>query len=242
MEMDNPYRSLSRCQEKNLLKAAAAAARTEFDSPQRTGCPDSETLTLLARRHSSLVVLPDLIDHIGTCSPCFVEYSRYRAVYKRHVRVYYALASAAAVIVLSLVIARSMHIPRGHLSPSPKEIARSEVQGNQVTALVLDLRMKGTSRSDTPNRQADDAPPRLPRTSLSLSIQLPIGSEDGVYDVALINSAGQSVLETRGKAKLQSFVEVLPVEVNLTDLAPGLYQLRLRRTQAQWSSYSILLE
>src|SRR5712664_822266 len=109
MEMDNPYRSLSRCQEKNLLKAAAAAARTEFDSPQRTGCPDSETLTLLARRHSSLVVLPDLIDHIGTCSPCFVEYSRYRAVYKRHVRVY-ALASAAAVVVLSLLIARLIHI------------------------------------------------------------------------------------------------------------------------------------
>ena len=242
MEMDKPYRSLSRCQEKNLLKAAAAAARTEFDSPQRTGCPDSETLTLLARRHSSLVALPDLIDHIGTCSPCFTEYSQYRAVHKRHVRIFYALASAAAVVVLSLVIARSIHIPLNHLSPSRKEIARLEVQGNQVTALVLDLRMKGTSRGDRPNRQGDGAPPRLPRIKLSLSIQLPIGSEDGIYDVALINSAGQPVLEMRGEAKLQSFVEVLPVEVNLTDLAPGLYQLRLRRAQTQWSSYSILLE
>jgi hypothetical protein len=242
MATDNPHGVLSRRQEKNLLKAAAAAARTEFDSPQRTGCPDSETLTLLARRHSSLVVSPDLIDHIGTCSPCFVEYSRYRAVYKRHVRVYYALASAAAVVVLSLLIARLIHIPRNHLSPSPEEIARSGVQGNQVTALVLDLRMKGSSRGDTPNRQGDDAPPRLPRTRLSLSIQLPIGSEDGIYDVALINSVGQSVLAMRGEARLQSFVEVLPVEVNLTDLAPGLYQLRLRRAQAQWNSFSILLE
>ena len=241
MAMDNPQGGLSRRQEKNLLKAAAAAARTEFDSPQRTGCPDSETLTLLARRHSSLVVLPDLIDHIGTCSPCFVEYSRYRAAHKRRIRVCYALASAAALVVLSLVIARSLHIPTGHLSPSPKEIARSEVPGDR--RILLDLRMKGVSRSDTPDRQGDDdASPRLPRSRLSLSIQLPIGSEDGIYDVGLINSVGQSVLETRGEAKLQNYIVVLPVEVNLTNLAPGLYRLRLRRAQTQWNSYSILLE
>ena len=111
-----------------------------------------------------------------------------------------------------------------------------------MTELVLDLRMKSTSRSDTPNRQGDDAPARLPRTRLSLSIQLPIGSEDGIYDVALINFAGQSVLETRGKAARQNFVEVLRVELNLTDLAAGLYQLRFRRAQTQWSSYSIVLK
>src|SRR5882762_9588401 len=102
MAMDNPQGGLSRRQEKNLLKAAAAAARTEFDSPERTGCPESETLNLLARRHSSLVEIVDLIDHIGTCSPCFVEYSRYRASHKRRVGVYYALASVAAVVVLAL--------------------------------------------------------------------------------------------------------------------------------------------
>jgi hypothetical protein len=240
--MDNPSRSLSRHQEKNLLKAAAAAARTEFDSPQRTGCPDSETLSLLGRRRSLPVDSADLIDHIGTCSPCFVEYSRYRAAHKRRVRISYALAAAAAVVVLSLAIARSVHIPGGQLSPSPKEIARSPVQGDRVTALVLDLRMKGVSRSDTPDRPGNEIPPRLPRTRLSLSIQLPIGSEDGIYDVALTSPAGKSMLETRGEAKLQTFVEVLLVEVNLADLAPGPYQLRLRRTQTQWISFSILLE
>jgi len=55
---------------------------------------------------------------------------------------------------------------------------------------------------------------------------LPIGSEDGIYDVALISPAGKSMLETRGEAKLHNFVEVLPVDVNLADLARGMYQLR----------------
>src|SRR5436189_57607 len=104
MEMDNPNRSLSRRQEKNLLKAAAAAARTEFDSPERTGCPESETLNLLARRHSSLVEIADLVDHVATCSPCFVEYSRHRAAHKLRVGVYYALASVAAAVALALVV------------------------------------------------------------------------------------------------------------------------------------------
>ncbi len=102
--------------------------------------------------------------------------------------------------------------------------------------------MKGVSRSDTPDRPGNEIPPRLPRTRLSLSIQLPIGSEDGIYDVALISPAGKSMLETRGEAKLQKFVEVLPVQVNLADLAPGLYHLRLRRAQTQWSAYSVFLE
>jgi hypothetical protein len=133
-------------------------------------------------------------------------------------------------------------MPGGHPSPTLKEIARSPVQGDRVTELVLDLRMKGVSRSDTPDRQGNEIPPRLPRTRLSLSIQLPIGSEDGIYDVALISPAGKSMLETRGEAKLHNFVEVLPLDVNLADLAQGMYQLRLRRLQTQWISFSILLE
>jgi hypothetical protein len=224
------------------LKAANAVARSEFANPQREGCPDSEALSLLARRRRSLAESGDLIDHIGTCSPCFIEYSRSRAAYKRRIRISYALAAAAAVVVLFLAIARSVHIPGGHLSTSPKEIARSPVQGDRATELVLDLRMKGVSRSDNPDRPGNEIPPRLPRSRLSLWIQLPIGSEDGIYDVALISPAGKSMLETRGAAKLQNFVEVLPVDVNLVDLAPGLYQLRLRLAQTQWISFSVLLE
>jgi len=102
--------------------------------------------------------------------------------------------------------------------------------------------LNGVSRSDTPDKQGDGTTPRLPRTRLSLSIQLPTGSEDGIYDVAFISPAGKSTLETRGEAKLHNFVEVLPVDVNLADLAQGMYQLRLRRLQTQWISFSILLE
>ena len=242
MEMNEPDTSLSRRQEKNLLKVAKDVARSEFANPQRAGCPDSETLNLLARRRPSLAESADLIDHIGTCSPCFNEYSRCRAAHKRGIRITYALVSAAAVVLLAVAVSRSWQSPRGHRAAPPTTVARSPIPEEHVTPRVLDLRMKGVSRSDTPNGQLDGDPPRLQRVKLSLSILLPIGSEDGMYDVALIDSSRQPILTATGNTKLQNFVEVLPVMLNLSNLAPGLYELRIRRAQTPWNAYPILLE
>jgi hypothetical protein len=242
MEMNEPDTSLSRRQEKNLLKVAKAVARNEFVNPQREGCPDSETLNLLARRRPSLAESADLIDHIGTCSPCFNEYSRCRAAYKRGIRITYALASVAAVLFLAVVVSRSWHSPRARPAVPPTIVARSPMPAEQAIPRVLDLRMKGVSRGDTPKRQLEGDPLQLPRVKLSLSILLPIGSEDGMYDVALIGSSDQPLLTATGSAKLQDFVEVLPVMLNLSDLAPGPYELRIRHVKAQWNAYPISLE
>ena len=240
MQMNDSDKGLSRRQEKNLLKAADVVARTEFANPEREGCPGSETLSLLARRRPSLAESADLIDHIGTCSPCFNEYSRCRAAYKRSIRITYALASAAAVTLLAVTISRSWQSPGGHPAAPPTTVARSTEE--DLTPLVLDLRMMGVSRSDNPGRPGDGQPPRLPRGRLSLSILLPIGSEDGIYDVALLGSSRQPLLTATGSAKLQDFVEVLPITFNLADLAPGPYELRIRRAQTPWNVYPILLE
>jgi hypothetical protein len=75
-------------QEKSLLRIASQIARSGFDNPQRIGCPASQTLKLLAQRSPSVAESPDLIDHIATCSPCFIEYSRYRTAHKRPVAIW----------------------------------------------------------------------------------------------------------------------------------------------------------
>ena len=143
MESNSPYRSLSRRQEKNLLNAAAAAARTRFENPDRIGCPDSRTLSLLARRHPSVEESPDLIDHIGTCSPCFVEYSRLRTAYKLRVRISYTLISVAAVIVLTIAVARTFNLLGGSAASNREQIASAPQP--TTTEFVLDLRMAGAN-------------------------------------------------------------------------------------------------
>jgi hypothetical protein len=235
MNMDQTPARLSRRQEKSILLAAAEVARSEFDSPQRIGCPQSETLKLLARRSSSLAESLDLIDHIGTCSPCFVEYSRYRSDHKRRIRIYSWVASAAAIVLLGFIL---IHLfPGGQPSISRNEIAR----GGEPLARILDLRMSSVPRGDTPAPQAAVAP-RLPRARLDLSIYLPVGSEEGIYEIALVSASGQSVLTSSGEAKLQNFVDALTAKLDLAGLRPGPYELRLRRVQGQWNSYPIALE
>jgi len=238
MEENSPYRSLSRRQEKNLLKAAELAARTEFQCPDRIGCPDSRTLSLVARRDSSLEPSPDLIDHIATCSPCFIDYSRLRAAHQLRVRASYTLVSVV-VVVLLLVIGRPLYVPFGQPAISQKETARSP---EALKEFVVDLRMWGTFRSDAPETQRSRGPLRLPRARLSLSIYLPVGSEEGTYDVALVDSSERSLRAAKGEARLRNFVQVLPVELNLSDLAPGTYELRIRRAQVPWNAYPVLLE
>ncbi|MBC8167780.1 MAG: hypothetical protein H7Y20_18155 [Bryobacteraceae bacterium] len=63
-----------------------------------------------------------------------------------------------------------------------------------------------------------------------------------MYDVALTGPSRQPIFTTTGNAMLQDFVHVLPVRLNLSNLVPGLYELRIRRAQTPWNAYPILLE
>src|ERR1035438_6552401 len=58
--------------EEQLLRAGRDYVASAFPNPDRIGCPGRERLEALARR----TAMPDGddIDHLVTCSPCFIEY------------------------------------------------------------------------------------------------------------------------------------------------------------------------
>jgi len=235
--MNGPDKAFSRRQEKSLLRIAAQITRSSFDSPQRIGCPKSQTLELLAQRSPSVAESPDLIDHIATCSPCFNEYSRYRTAHKRRVAIWFWLASFA-LLALCFLLVRARIWPSGQAPAFKNEIAG----GAEPLEQVLDLRLSGIARGAAPEPQG--APlPRIPRGKLALSIYLPTGSEDGVYEIALINTSGRDMLTESAEAKLQNYIEVLPVSLDLTRFSAGRYELRIRsRQERQWNSYLVVIE
>jgi hypothetical protein len=237
MEMNGPEFSFSPRQEKSLLRIASQIARSGFDSPQRIGCPALETLKLLAQRSPSVVESPDLIDHIATCSPCFIEYSGYRTTHKRRRAILFSLASSV-LLVLCFLFVRARILPTGQTPASQDEAAR----GAEPLERVLDLRLSGIPRGEAPEAK-DRQIPRLPRGKLALSIYLPTGSEDGIYDIALANAAGQSLVTGSGEAMLQNYIEVLPLSLDLTRFPAGRYELRIRHSRAeQWNSYVVVIE
>ena len=237
MEMNGPHKSFSRRQEKSLLRNVALIVRSGFDSPQRIGCPPSRTLKLLARRRSSVANSPDLVDHVATCSPCFIEYSRYRTAHKRWLAVGSSVAFAA-LLALGFVLARSRNLPSDQASVSQKQIAREA----KPLERVLDLRFSGIPRGDAP--EPDDGQlPRLPRRNLALSIYLPTGSENGIYEIGLVNASGRAVLTASAEGRLQNYIEVLRTSLDLRKLPAGRYELLIRRSEAtQGNSYLVLVE
>lgn len=242
MTMRDPERSFTRREERRLLESAAALLRSDFPQPDRTGCPSKSELKDLASRRRGLADSTALVDHIGSCSPCFEQYSLYRARHKQSMRIAYgagAMAAGIAIALLAWLPARQHPIPVP-TPPAPSIAKRSEAP-SQPVRMTLDLSQRGIARSDEPGVSGASPDIVLPCVRLQLSVYLPIGSEDGRYDVAVINAAGGHVLESGGEARLRNYVEILEVELDLADLSPGSYKLGVRRAGFSWRLYPIVL-
>src|SRR5438552_19168078 len=85
--------------EERFLRAARRYVETAYPNPDRVGCPGRERLEAIAHRKCSPADHMHDIDHIATCSPCFVEYQAIRTAWKRKRAALAATGVAAAVMV-----------------------------------------------------------------------------------------------------------------------------------------------
>ena len=79
----------------------------------------------------------------------------------------------------------------------------------------------------------------IPRTARHLIVDLPIGSKEGSYDLALLNEVGDEVSRATGMATLEDHVVILRAEIDIRNLSPGFYFVGLRQHGPEWSRYSI---
>ena len=226
----------ARRNETDLLTVATEALPSDFPNPERLSCPEASTLQAIAGRRISLPDVDDVVDHIATCSPCFTAYSAYRR--ERRSRSY-RRRSAAAVIVLTVVIS-SWYLGRKALSPTQ----RSPQQISEVTPLtaVLDFRNSTAKRSDQTPLPSPQEVPHLRRSLLNLQIQLPLGTEDGSYALQFRNNAGGIAAESTGMAKWDGTTETLSARIDLRTVEPGQYTLALRKGAASWRHYSVFVD
>ena len=107
----------------------------------------------------------------------------------------------------------------------------------QETA-VLDLRGLSVTRGED-TTQTNQPPPELRRTAKHLIVDLPIGSQEGAYDVALLSDTGHQILSASGVAKLEDHVVNLRADVDVGGVRPGLYYLTLRQPGLEWRRYLV---
>ena len=115
---------------------------------------------------------------------------------------------------------------------------RPRPQVETAAVVVLDLRGRAAVRGENP---AETSGPLLevPRNAKTLNLELPIGSNEGAYDVALLDPSGSEHLRTSAKAKLEDHIVVIRVHVDLAGVSPGSYFLGLRQPGLEWRRFPV---
>jgi hypothetical protein len=207
------------------LDLLARGLSKEFPNPQRVGCPGSAILRNIALHRLPLSEADPWLDHLAACSPCFqefIEIRRQKAGQRKRTQMW--LAAAAMVL---LAVGAWLWI-------------RSRPSEQTATVMVLDLRGRATVRGES-TPENNQPPLQVPRSAKSLNLELPIGSNEGTYDVALLNPGGAELLHTSATAKLEDHIVVLRADVDLARVSPGSYFLGIRQPGLEWTRFPVRL-
>ena len=212
-------------EEQRLLDALGRGLLREFPNPERSGCPDAEILKGIASRTMSLNEAEKWLNHLGSCSPCYSDFSALRKAHEfRRRRT--VLAIAATVLVAAGITGWFL--------------VQRHNEGLSAQTVVLDLRNRSIPRGTETN--PTEPPLVVSRSSIHWNIYLPLGSSEGSYEVRIVTDKGVEALLSTSEAKLLPGIASLPIEVNLASARPGRYNLEIRKTGKDWNSFPIILK
>jgi len=205
-----------------------------YPNPERRGCPGGTVLRSVSRRH--LPIHDAYWEHVTHCSPCFQEFLDFRkdltAARKRLVLRNRLLLGAAfaAVVIVGVLVLPSQHKPG-------QPIAVAEVVAD------VDMRPFSVTRGDSDNHQ----PPEkyagiLTRTRSRLNVILPLGAEEGNYEVQLLDEGRHQVVPpAKARASFAGHLVKFKVNFDLTGVPPGRYVLASRREGWGWMTAPVLV-
>jgi hypothetical protein len=212
-------------EEKRILDLLDRGLSRDFPNPQRVGCPDSRVLRGIALHKMPLAEADRWLDHFSSCSPCFQEFKQFRKQALENRRRIQMWVAAAAMVLLALA---------GWLW------VENRPSGQTAAVVILDLRGRATVRGENPPENSQP-PMNVPRNTRRLNLELPIGSNEGTYDLALLNPVGDELFRTSATAKLENHIVVLRANVDLAGISPGSYFLGVRQPGLEWTRFSVRL-
>jgi hypothetical protein len=198
---------------------------SEFPNPERTGCPGPAVLKRIASHEMPLSEAEKWLDHLTSCSPCYRDFSQLRVAQKQR-RARTLLAMAAGVLIVACLMGWGL-------------LVRQKQPLIAQTAL-LDLRSRSVARGTEPNPA--EPPLEVSRKVKQWTIYLPLASSAGAYELRLVRSSGEPLLETTSTAQLNDGITSLQTPVNVSFASPGKYLLEVRRVGAEWNSYVIIVK
>jgi hypothetical protein len=217
---EDEWRKLYEEIQKSLLRG--------FPNPERVGCPGTDVLKQLAARQ--LPVDHPAYSHVMQCSPCYEDLMAIRPITRGAPDAPSTLSSSQRVSFSRAWVAvfATVLIVFGSLAYYALSRQFHRVPPRQEIALNVDLQHWRVFRSDSPGKRKE--PLAFPRQRLDLTFSLPVGSEDGNYDVQIANKPdGPPLVSGRGAARLEDHTLTLRTRLDVSSLPPGSYSLEIRR-------------
>jgi hypothetical protein len=212
-----------------------------FPNPDRIGCPSQDVLKAMAFRRPSAAGQEYPVDHLTMCSPCFRQYSAYRAQAQYRASARAALIAASVLVLLGALLWFSLGRPGAPAFRGRPQTAERPPLPLPLQPVTLDLRPLASSRGEGASKVGKPAL-LIPRGRLRITLQLPVGADEGPYAVVLLGQSGQPVLSAQGQARLLDHVTTLEIEADLRSRAPGRYALRIGRPGSSRQDYTITVE
>ena len=217
----------ARREEMRLIKAyQRVVLGGGFPNPERAGCPGNEILRAMAFRKLGVDQVNDWIEHLGTCSPCFREYTELRrqVVWRR--RAAYLSIAAAIIVVLSL----------GWW----KWRSGSQTVITAHNHIVADIRSPLVLRGD---QGPGKGPLVFQKGFDDVTFYFPEGSRAGAYEVAILGQEfGEPLTRASGTATIESRMTTMNVTLDLSRIAPGYYLVGIRPLGTDWSYYPVIVK
>jgi hypothetical protein len=244
----------SQIDEERLLKFGKHYLSEAFPNPDRVGCPSEDALRLAAfdpQKADSAVG-----EHFTSCSPCFTRYMDFLAELRQERRgqrqsLWRAIlawpgasplrigAVGVAVLVVAVgtyFVATQIEGPRPPIPPRPGP-GPAPILFSQFT---LDLRELSPTRAPTGKGDQPRAV-SLPRKPLEISVVLPIGSEEGAYQLSL-KARDETLWAERAQAHLVEQKTILRVKLNLEQFPPGAYAFEVQSESGFYLRQPIALQ
>ncbi len=248
---------LNRDAEDRLLELGRKVFGSAFPDPDRSAGVDSATLKAAARRSHRESLPAEVVDALTWSSETFAEYEGYVREARFARRMWYAGVAAAGILALGAALWWSV----GASGPAPDEppiivedesapepapapevvpdTPRQELAPRPTFEVAsLDLRGRSPARGGSAP-EADDLPV-VPASRVELTVILPVGSEEGGYEVSVLPSPEKPpIVTTQTQAELANQNVTLNARLDLSNVEPGRYYWGLRRGDFPWAFYGI---
>jgi hypothetical protein len=218
---------LSKREDRTLHRTMESVILTQFPNPERKDCPGTAVLRTIAKKRISMK--DPALDHAGRCSPCFAELTGIRRAMRKQ-NVMWITGTAAAAVILLAVLLGYFGFQQSK-SPTPEA---------QRIAALLDLRNASASRA-VEGPGSEQPPVEIPRGLVTLTINLPVGSEAGTYEVQIRRADQSAIIRGNGQARIEAGITQLMVEIDTTSLPSGKYDFGWRMSGIDWRYYPIFI-